>query len=237
MKKMILMVIGLASFAAHAQREVVVIDRSKNTRTRQERMPLRMVEHRHVFKMDPIRMSIGEINFSYERKIDEKLSLEFELGPTVSNLGFSRFEDVFQDPNSLQYTKTSRMSAFGSVALRYYPLDDRLVFNQLYISPKFKFRRYTEGIEALAPSTLGIKNGFTNESIFTFNVGYQQWLAQNFSFDYYLGFGIAGYRNVTYSPVSQYDGNTNEWIETWVEQDRNRARFLLTAGIKVGIGN
>jgi hypothetical protein len=237
MKKILFLSLSLISFYSYSQREVVVIDRSKAKKQVNDNMPRRMVEHRHVFKMDPIRMSIGEINFSYERKVDEKLSLEFEFGPTVSNLGVGRFSDIIFNPGGIEYKENSRMGGFGSVALRFYPLDDRLVFNQLYVSPKFKFRRYNEQFEVMPPSNLGTQNGFLNESVFTFNVGYQQWLAQNFSFDYYVGFGIAGAREMTYMPTSLYDGNTNTWVETWEKRDNSYSRFVMTIGLKIGIGN
>ena len=135
------------------------------------------------------------------------------------------------------------MGVFASAAFRFYPLDGRPAFNQLYISPKFKYRRYNESIEAVdnvnsgMPSSLSDIKGYSNEAIFTFNFGYQQWLANRFAFDYYIGFGISSYAARTYTPSSGYDGNTGQWTEVWTQDNTRYARFVGTIGIKVGIGN
>jgi hypothetical protein len=193
-------------------------------------MPRRLVEHMNVFKFDPLRMSIGEINFAYERVLDDPMSLEVELGPTVSNLGRNRFFVT----QSSQYEKNSAMGVFTSIAFKFYPLDGRPALNQLYISPKFKYRRYNELIEGGSTSTLESIRGFTNESIFTFNFGYQQWLADRFSFDYYFGIGIGSYASTTYQASSEFINN--EWQESWLKQDDKYTRFVATIGMKVGIG-
>lgn len=233
MKKLFLIYFCFSGLQLVAQddKQIIILDRSSSrNRTEADRMPRRMVEHMNVFKFDPLRMSIGEINFAYERVLDDPMSLEIELGPTVSNLGRNRF---FVD-QSTQYTKNSAMGVFTSVAFKFYPLDGRPSLNQLYISPKFKYRRYNEMIEGGSTSTLpGIK-GFSNESIFTFNFGYQQWLADRFSFDYYFGIGIGSYASTTYQASSAFVNN--EWQETWLRQDDKYTRFVATIGMKVGIG-
>jgi hypothetical protein len=158
------------------------------------------------------------------------MSLEVELGPTVSNLGRNRFFVT----QSSQYEKNSAMGVFTSIAFKFYPLDGRPALNQLYISPKFKYRRYNELIEGGSTSTLESIRGFTNESIFTFNFGYQQWLADRFSFDYYFGIGIGSYASTTYQASSEFINN--EWQESWLKQDDKYTRFVATIGMKVGIG-
>jgi hypothetical protein len=236
MKKLILIYFCCSGLQLIAQedRQVIIVDRnsersSERNRPKENRMPRRLVEHMNVFKFDPIRMAIGEINFAYERVLDDPMSLEIELGPTVSNLGRNRF---FVDQSMT--TKNSSMGVFTSVALKFYPLDGRPALNQLYISPKFKYRRYNEMIEGNSSSALPSIKGFTNEAIFTFNFGYQQWLANNFSFDYYFGIGIGSYASTTYQASSEFVNN--EWQETWLKQNENYSRFVATIGMKVGIG-
>ena len=89
-------------------------------------------------------------------------------------------------------------------------------------------------IEGGSTSTLESIRGFTNESIFTFNFGYQQWLADRFSFDYYFGIGIGSYASTTYQASSEFINN--EWQESWLKQDDKYTRFVATIGMKVGIG-
>lgn len=225
----------LSSTCALAQEEIIVIDRSRTKKTVNDNMPRRMVEHKQVFKFDPLRMSIGEINFAYERALNEYSSVEVELGPTISNLGRNRFSNIIGPGSNRQI---SQMGVFASAAFRFYPLDDRLVFNQLYISPKIKFRQYNESTEysSLETGNSGTRDGSSSETIFTFNFGYQQWLANRFSFDYYFGVGIGGYRGTSYSAFEEYNGNTNSYSIVWQENKENFARFVATVGIKVGIG-
>ena len=233
MKKLILIYFCFSGFQLIAQKDqqVIIVDRSSSrSRTEAERMPRRMVEHMNVFKFDPIRMAIGEINFSYERVLEDPISLEIELGPTFSNLGRNRF---FIDQNT-QYTRNSAVGVVSSVAVKFYPLDGRPALNQLYISPKFKYRRYNELIQGGETSALTDIKGFTNESIFTFNFGYQQWLANRFSFDYYFGVGIGSYSSTSYQANSEFINN--EWQEVWLEQNEKFTRFVATIGMKVGIG-
>lgn len=237
MKKIFLLYFCFSGLYLSAQdeRQVIIVDRT-NTQARKkapnDNMPRRLVDHDQVFKFDPFRMTIGEINFAYERVIGEQSSIEIELGPTVSNLGRNRFGII--NNGSSQYRANSEMGVFASAAYRFYPLDGRPALNQLYISPKFKYRRYNETLEGMNGSTLGVIKGHSDESIFTFNFGYQQWLAERFSFDYYFGIGIGSYNSKSYYATSEYVGT--EWKEVWVPQNDRYTRFVATIGLKVGIG-
>jgi len=235
MKRIVVGMLLMSSIYSYAQEEIIIIDRSRTKKTVNDNMPRRMVEHKQVFKFDPLRMSIGEINFAYEYALNEYSSVEVELGPTVSNLGSNRFTDFIGTGSSREI---SQLGVFASAAFRFYPLDDRLVFNQLYISPKIKFRQYNEATEYVSNinATSEMRDGSSAETIFTFNFGYQQWLADRFSFDYYFGVGIGGYRGTSYSAFEEYNGNTNSYSVVWQENKESFARFVATIGIKVGIG-
>ena len=128
--------------AAFAQEDrMVIVKQNDNHKTSSRYKPRepRTVECFNAFKFDPTRMIIGEINFSWETKIKDRLSLEFELGPTVSNLQIGG-GNHFYTPG---YTETrSKMGILLSAGIRYYPLDDSPVFNNLYVSPRIKYRRY-----------------------------------------------------------------------------------------------
>lgn len=235
MKKIVFLLFTCTSLMSFAQedRQVVIVQREryKQKRSPEDNMPRRLVDLDNVFKFDPFRMMIGEINFSYERVIDQQSSFEIELGPTISNLGSNRFGF---DPVFGQYSVTSAVGVFSSVAFRFYPLDGRPALNQFYVSPKFKYRRYNEWTVPGPTSLLDDKKGFSNESIFTFNFGYQQWLASRFSLDYYFGVGIASRNATRYQVSSEYiDPN---WVETWKSNASRDSRFIATIGIKVGIG-
>lgn len=237
MKKVILLYVCFSGLYAVAQdeRQVVIIERNQpKQKSVNDGMPRRLVDLNQVFKFDPVRMAIGEINFSYERVVGQQSSIEVELGPTVSNLGRNR---PFENP--MGERRNSEVGVFASAAFKFYPLDGRPALNQLYISPKFKYRRYNESTEAPdnapgIPALPSIK-GYSNEAIFTFNFGYQQWLAQRFSFDYYIGFGLGSYNGRSHYSAYIDDGNGGQKLG-WVNNDSRYTRFVGTIGIKVGIG-
>lgn len=198
-----------------------------------ENKPARMVDLENVFKFDPLRMLSGEINFAYERRVGDKSSFEVELGPTVSELG------GFQYGASHSYGgySNSRMGMFGSLAFRYYPLDDRLAFNGLYVSPKYSFKHYNVNYSIPDDPTTPSVDGYNKASQFTFNVGIQTWVAKNFSIDYYAGIGIGNYQSLFVNYLSVYDPNTQQYVMTANEETTNDFRYVFTLGIKLGIGN
>lgn len=222
----------LASISILNAQQVVVRQQGGTKKTTTRKHMERNVENYNAFKFDPLRMTIGEINFSWEKRIDEKVSVEFELGPTISNLGGNRF---FYDSYN-QYQINSRMGGLISAAVRYYPLEGSWAMNKLYISPKLKYRRYNSEFTSL-DIPLPNQSAFSNETMFTFNIGYQQWLSDNFAFDYYIGMGIGGFRSTNYSVNSIYNGNTQTYDYSWSKYTNDFTRVIGVIGVKVTIGN
>jgi len=227
MKIALISLLGLISFTTFSQEETIVVVRQDDYR-RKKKSTDRNVENYNAFKFDPFRMAIGEIGFSWEHRIEEKTTVEFELGPTISNLTNSGFHD--------QYNYGSSHSAMGvlvSAAVRYYPLEDYQAMNKLYISPKFKYRRFNQAYDVAINGTgLSEQMGYTNEYIFSFNLGFQQWLSNNFAFDYYIGAGIGSIQGKTYNYVY---GDMGQY--TWQSSPIRDAKFLGVIGMKVTIGN
>ena len=240
MKKVLLISCFLTSLSVFAQREVIVIDRNatpvkKSISPEDDFLSDKWVQHTNVFKFDAMRLIIGDIALSYERVIGQKTSLEFEAGPTLSNLGLNRL--AFHDDGSLNGAKSTGLGGFGSLAIRFYPLDGRPALNQFYISPKYKYRQYNELIASNQGSALADRAGYSKQHIFTFNFGIQQWVAKQFALDYYVGIGI-GHSNDRYSTAnSYYDEVKMDWAEEWVDQSSKTANVVLSIGIKCGIGN
>ncbi len=237
MKKALLILLSFIALGANAQEDeqVVIVRQSDYKKPRKAPKPDRNVENYNAFKFDPFRMAIGEINFSWEHRFHEKATFEIELGPTVSNLGRNRFYTQPGDGMGT-YRRNSSMGVLASAAVRFYPLEDYFAMNKLYVSPRFKYRRYNEIITAENLS-LNDTRGYSDELIFSFNVGYQAWLSDNFAFDYYVGAGIGSYFGKTYNVNSMYDGNTDTWIYSWQPVTNRYARFVGVIGMKVTIGN
>lgn len=242
MKRGLVAFVCLSTFVVSAQtREIVVIDRGSNQVEKTERIErksgsdYRNVQHKQVIKFDPVRMAIGEINFGYERVVGEKSSLDFEIGPTISDIGFYR--NIGVNYGGINFQNESAIGWFGSAAFRYYPLENYYALNRFYVSPKFKYRLYRENSVVDGDvSTLTSKMNRSEDFVFSFNFGMQQWLAETFSLDYYIGFGISGTQTRAFTPTSFFDGTNNTWSEQWKESNRSNSTFILTAGLKVGIG-
>ena len=233
------LLITLFAFSANAQQEVVIVrqsDHSKPVKVVKEKKPARNVENYNAFKFDPFRMAIGEINFSWEHRIHEKTTLEFEAGPTISNLRKNRFSISQDMVGTGYYERESAMGVLVSAAVRFYPLEDFQAMNRIYVSPRFKYRRYNESVVSSEPG-LGPIRGYSDEMIFSFNIGYQAWLSNNFAFDYYIGAGIGSYNGRTYQTMSTYDGNTDSWTYSWQPLNKRYASFVGVIGMKVTIGN
>jgi hypothetical protein len=80
-----------------------------------------------------------------------------------------------------------------------------------------------------------IKRGNETMANFFFNFGYQSWLSSTFSMDFYFGIGIGQYNSRDYFAETFFDGN--DWQYRWVEDNRSGARYVLNAGIKIGLGS
>lgn len=191
-----------------------------------------LVENDYVIKFDPTRMLVGELGFSYEKVTGINTSVEFELGPTVSNLYNNNNHYYYYSNNT--YTTQSGIGLLGSAAVRFYPMHDAL--NGFYVSPKLKYKavntQYIDQTGLLSNET-GSKNQFS----FMFNVGMQTWLSKQFSLDLYAGLGL-GYnynRDFIYSTV--YDPITYQYTSTWSKEKYQNARVVCNIGVKFGFGN
>lgn len=230
-------VLLFTSLSGMAQEEkIIVIDRGDRGRTKPQKEQ-KLVDNDHVLKFSPLQMVMGEINLGFEKKINEMSSLEFELGPTLSEVGFTVTDDHFYDPWGYpSQSRNTGIGVFGSVGYRFYPMDNTMVLNKFYVSPVFKYRLYNFQLKDFS-NTLDDQKGSENQAMFTFNFGYQKWLSDHFSLDMFAGFGLAYESHNTYYVNSVYDGNTGNYIYNWEENNYNGVRFAFTAGVKVGIGN
>ena len=220
-------------FTVFGQEErVIVVDRGTNARFVPKQRKL--VDNTSVIKFSPLQMIVGELNFGYERVIDDISSVEFEFGPTISNVGLAVEDNHFY--SSWGYTgQTSRIGFFGSAAYRFYPLDNGKVLNGFYVSPVFKYRLMNFGMRDYSGNLEDTK-GNESHAYFTMNFGMQRWLSQHFSIDYFAGIGLGYEAKNSFQTVSEYNGVTGEYSYFWNKNAYDGVRFLFTIGLKVGIG-
>jgi hypothetical protein len=222
--------------SAFAQEEkIIVIDRGTG-KTYKEKRERILVDSKSVMKYSPLQMVVGEINFGYERKIDEMSSVEFEFGPTLSNVGLTVTDNHYNDPFGGSYVEeTSKLGFFGSVGYRFYPMDNGKVLNGFYVSPVLKYRLMNFGIHDYSEN-LDDTQGSENHMYFTFNFGVQRWLSQNFSLDMFGGIGLGYESHMRFNTAATYDGNTGIYSYYWDRKSFDGVRFVFTGGVKIGIG-
>ncbi len=218
------------------EEKIIVIDRGSG-KTYKEKKERILVDSKSVMKYSPLQMVVGEINFGYERKIDELSSIEFEFGPTLSNVGLTVTDNHYNDPfgGGSTVEETTGLGLFGSVGYRFYPMDNGKVLNGFYISPVVKYRLKNFGVNDYS-GILADTKGSENHMYFTFNFGVQRWLSQNFSLDMFGGIGLGYESHMRFNTAATYDGNTGIYSYYWDKKSFDGVRFVLTGGVKIGIG-
>ena len=233
-KTIVLLFISHSILSFSQEEKVIIIDRGV-TRREKSRNPDKLVSNEYVMKFSPLQMIVGEINLGFEKRVDEMSSLEFELGPTLSQVGLTVNSDHYNDPWSNPTGRTTSMGFFGSVAYRFYPMDNTAVLNKFYVSPVFRYRIFRYGLTDYT-GNLGDKNGSEGHSMFMFNFGYQKWLSDHFSLDMFAGLGLVYENHKTFYGESVYDSNTGNYLYNWVEDKYDGVRLGMTIGVKIGIG-
>lgn len=238
MQKLVALACLVTTFGSYAQEEkVIVIDRGASYKNSvRNKRPEKLVDNTYVMKFSPLQMIMGEINLGYERRIDEMSSIEFEFGPTLSEVGFSVSSNHYSpDPWFNSSRRTTRAGFFGSVGYRFYPMDNTMVLNRFYVSPVFKYRLYNFNVVDYS-KVLSDQKGSEGQAIFTFNFGYQSWLSDHFSLDMFAGFGLAYESHKDFFAEATYDSNTGVYTNQWVQNNYSGVRFAGTMGVKIGIG-
>lgn len=227
MKKIFLITVLFSSYAALAQQEIVIIDKGDY-----KEKEIRLNDNTQAFKYAPLNILAGEINFSYEKQVSQKGSVEIGLGPTISNIGIG-INSHYIDPTTPSVAERSGMGFFTSVAYRYYPLDATEALNRFYVSPIVKYKLMNSSFVDESGYLETMKSGDSRLN-FYFNFGYQIWASKSFCIDFYGGVGI-GYRSYAeYRSESYYEDY--EWKNKWMKINHSGAQYVANMGIKVGIG-
>ncbi len=222
----------LITSSIFAQEEIVIIDRSKVRRNAPR--DIKKNENTQVYKFAPLSLFDGEILFGYERQLTAKGSFDVELGPTISKVSVGipgHFGNSFEPVAG----ETSGVGLVLGVAYRYYPLDETEALNRFYVSPQFRYKVYNHTVQDYSGFIPDVVKGNESMANFFFNFGYQAWLSETFSMDFYFGVGIGQYTSRDYYPETFFDGN--DWDYRWIEENRSGARYVFNAGVKLGIGS
>lgn len=230
MKNVLFTFLSMIFVTATAQ-EVIIIDKGE-LKDYKKKEP-RFNENIQAFKFAPLNMIVGEINFAYERQVSQKGSVEIELGPTISKIGFD-ISNHYVDPFAPSVGENSGMGFVTGFAYRFYPMDETEALDRFYVSPLVRYKLFNYSMTDHSGFLENVK--CTDSRLdFHFNFGFQTWIAKSFALDMYVGMGI-GYRaDKSYNYESYYEGT--DWKYRWVENNASGARYVANAGIKISIGS
>ncbi len=237
-KQMSILLLSTLTFGAMAQdQKVVIIDKGSSYNAPKKRKDLLVTNNLNIIKFNPLQLLVGEINLGYERVLNEMSSVDFEIGPTLSNVRLSVAGSHYFDPVfGPSVERTSGVGFFFGTGYRMYPLRGGLAPNWFYISPVFKFRQMNYGFRDysdLLPDVKGSEKDFN----FSFNFGSQFWLEEKFSLDVFAGIGLAYESYKDYFLTSVYNGTTGLYDYQWKQENYSGVRILFTGGVKIGIAH
>lgn len=194
----------------------------------------RQIQNKYAVKFTPTQLIMGELNLGVEFKIARRVSMDIELGPTLSYAGLGgRTILDYEDSQQSSLTREGSFGYFGALGFRYYLFENTDALTRLYIHPQLKYRVYNTWIEE-DTGAWGRILAQNTQYKFLFNVGWQLWASRSFGFDFYLGGGL-GYRQLqTFEQIIVYDNYTISY--EWDEKMVSRPQLLLNAGIKIAIG-
>jgi hypothetical protein len=180
-----------------------------------------------VFKFDPLQLlTSGELNMSLEQKIARQLSLEADFGL----LKFEVIDNPFTSLNDEDFNTISKMGGFGSIGIRFYPLQSNEAPAGLYIEPQFKYRAYNFYYNTITYNG-EVPTGSRKQTIGSFNLGYQFWAADRFAFDFY---GSVGIKMTEYKGIrNEEDALGNTFMAPYTEK---KSDVALVFGIKFCAG-
>lgn len=225
MKKILgILIVSVVSFGAYSQDEMEMDSGEKN----------------FVLKYCPTQLVAGEFNFSYEQRIARMISLELEVGPTISQFGLNfgnqrLWQGDLWDFNGIDTDANAAIGFHVSLAPRFYPTSEDNQLKGLYLSPVFKFRRYNYVNEDMNDILDDAKSN-VDQMMFRFNMGFQFWPGNgNFSLDMFFGVGLSTF-NIKGQYIDNYVDNQGNVQSNWRSYTDSGIRFNAATGIRFGFG-
>lgn len=225
MKKILgIVIVSVVSFGAYSQDEMEMESNEKN----------------FVLKFCPTQLVAGEFNFSYEQRVARMVSLELEIGPTISQFGLNfGNQQLWQGDiwgfDAIDDEANSAIGFHASLAPRFYPMSQDRELKGLYISPVFKYRKYNYVNEDMNGMLDDAKSNI-DQLILRFNMGFQFWPGNgNFSLDMFFGVGLSTY-NINGRYVNTYVDDQGFVQSAWSSYTDTGIRFNAATGIRFGFG-
>lgn len=165
----------------------------------------------------------GDFSLYYERKVAEKLSLQFGLGVTIQDY----FGGLLNDDIDflLESDVQAKVGHSLSAGFRFYPSG---ALEDFYFAPEIKYRKYQwddNTYNGPDPETQT-----RSYAIPRLNIGYVWYYDNSVNFDLFAGFGFAKIKNNAYETT--YDPITFQAQTEMTEREALRPRFHI--GFSIG---
>lgn len=198
----------------------------------------------YAIKFTPTQLMAGELNFSYEQRVAKRISLELEVGPTISQFGINfGNQRIWQgelgvwDFRSLGSDADANVGFHVSLAPRFYPVSDEYSMKGFYLSPLLKYRKYNYTIQDPTSNLEITDKASIDQMVFRFNMGIQFWPRNsNFVLDMYFGVGLGTFSINGKYVHSHYDPVDYEYKTEWIPYRDSGVRFNIATGLRLGFG-
>lgn len=209
---------------------------------------------KNAFKLEVLKILNGDIIFAYERPIGYSSSIEFEIGPTVSYIGFNRMQFLGMVKNfpryDMNFAKQHGNGAGGflfSFAYKKYVLENQPALNGLFIAPRLKFRNYNSYIDfsgfnssdyvnKLPDKLMNVKNHLY-QGLLTFDFGMNHTFKNHFGLEYYFSFGLTA-NSFKYRYFNEfYNGEEDQYYYQLGRMKRTFFNTNFSFGLKFYIVN
>lgn len=180
---------------------------------------------RHLVKLNPLLIFLGDIPVYYEHRISDHVSIEAGLGMTMTDYYLNLTDEIITDNVK---TKIG-YSLVGSA--HFYPSKYYLGMQEIYFSPELRLRNYFSevvqyGSKIISPA-IDQKRIMTD---FQIKVGYINYFTDNVFVDYYAGIGIRN-RVMTVAEIQDIGNALSITMK-----NSNDLVPCISAGVKIGFG-
>lgn len=185
------------------------------------------------------RSVVSELGLGFEKKIGTHSSIELEAGTTRYDYAFEPLgaRDIPDDDyyQTLHYNVASKLGFYTSLAYRYYPVKQAL--RGIYVSPKFRYRLLKNEVTPKVSDIVDSREESHKEFFYMINIGYETWLSDNYSLDFYFGIGMRSRIDNFNHCYWSYNSKTDSSTLNWISNSKKEIVPNINIGVKIGFGN
>ncbi|MEX0965976.1 MAG: hypothetical protein WD077_01965 [Bacteroidia bacterium] len=195
---------------------------------------------KHIFKVNPLNIFIGDFPVYYEHKLDKRLSVEVGAGYTFRNYIFGIWQTTASQVPEFIDIREAEPGFSARASLRYFPNKLREGIYDIegfYFGPEIQYKAYNMSVLECDPDfpnryTENTKSEHRNLLDIKITFGYQQFYSGNFIVDFYGGIGVRSKdQNLHFC---DWDETQRSFLST--PENVKTVVPVISAGFKFGLG-